>query len=46
MPGDLGLPLPQYFNQITDAHLTSCNQIEQAQPCPVGKGRKQRGQAG
>jgi len=41
MPRDLGLTLPQYLNQIADAHLTPGNQIEQAQPCPVGKGRKQ-----
>jgi hypothetical protein len=46
MPGYLGLSLPQYFNQITDAHLTSSNQIEQAQSCPVGEGRKQGDQIG
>jgi hypothetical protein len=46
MPRDLGLALPQYFNQIADAHLAARNQIQQAQPCPVGKGRKQQRQIG
>jgi hypothetical protein len=30
MPGDLGLALPQYLDQVADAHFTACNQIEQA----------------
>jgi hypothetical protein len=41
MPGDLGLALPQYFNQIADAHFAARNQIQQAQPCAVGKSREE-----
>jgi hypothetical protein len=40
------LALPQNFNQIADARLAALNQIEQAQPLTVGKGRKQEHQIG
>jgi len=46
MPRNLRLALAQDLNQVTYANLSPCNQIEQAQPCSIGKGRKQRNQIG
>jgi hypothetical protein len=46
MARDLGLALPQYFNQIADANLAARYEIQQAEACSVGKSGKQGDQVG
>ena len=46
MPGDLGLALSQYFNQITDAHLTTRYEVQQAEARSVGESCKKGDQIG
>jgi hypothetical protein len=38
--GDLWLTQSQNFHQVADTNLSPCDQIQQAQPGPVCKGRK------